>query len=268
VIVPLWLASVGWLVAHDVWPGFTARSAPTLQVTDWLKEAGKNSQFAIFNDVGRLGTMWTTHLIDEQSVLRTDLLWIEGAVVDLFPMVMEIDSTFTASGVLDELTVTLRADGIHPVRLHGERFHADFSFTLDAGTRDRSFKIPLSEGGIISGALNPFGQLGDLQVGQRWRMQAFNPIAALTGFGNRFIPMVVEVTGEERINTESGVVDCLVVEAANAKAWIDKHGAVQAQEMTLPMLGALRVVRQSLYDEQARRQAKQHHFRSPKRNRG
>lgn len=245
-----------WVVAHDVWPGFVAETAPKLQVTDWLRESGRRTQFAIYNDKGRLGTLWTVYIIDERSVQRWDLVWIEGYSEEFFPLGISVQSFFTIDGTLDELTVRLSSSQ-RSLRLHGERFPTDFSFFLEMGPMEKAFKIPLAEGGIFSGAVSPFAQLADLEVGQTWRMQAFNPIAVMTGMGERFIPMVVEVTGEETLVTESGTVSCLVVEAAHAKAWIDRNGAVQEQEVILPVLGKLRIVREAVFDERAKTAARQ-----------
>ncbi|MDO8629233.1 MAG: hypothetical protein Q7R41_01965, partial [Phycisphaerales bacterium] len=91
--------------------------------------------------------------------------------------------------------------------------------------------------------------------------QVVNPIAMLTGVGDQFIPMLVEVTGEERITTTDGSVNCLVVESPNARAWVDARGIVQAQEMTLPVVGRMRIVRESVFDETARNAAR--NYQSP-----
>lgn len=263
-IVPLWLASMGWLIAHDVWPGLSVQDAPTLQVTDWLKQAGRRTQFAIYNDAGRMGTICTDFLIDDESVQRDDTIWIDGSdPLGILPLRMIISSVFTADGILDEFTAKLFNNrGV--MRLHGERFPSDFSFTLEMQTISKSFKIPLADGRIIAGGFNPFSQTADLQVGQRWRMQVFNPIAVLTGFGDRFIPMVVAVTGKETIIADGTPVECFIVQAPGARAWIDVNGAVQTQEVTLPGLGVLRIVRLRGYDEDACRTMRRTLFLQPK----
>ncbi len=260
IIVPLWLASIGWLVAHDIWPGLTAQDSPTLQVSDWLKETGRQAQFAVYNSAGRLGTIWTEYGIDEEFVQRDDTILISGSgLLDIFPLRMIISSVFTGDGMLDEFTVKIDSNrGV--MLLHGERFPSDFSFTLETGTISKSFKIPLTQGRIISSGFNPFSQTTDLHVGQRWRVQMFNPVAVLTGFGDRFVPMIVEVTGKETIVAGGSLVECFVVQAANAKAWVDAQGAVREQQVTLPMLGTLRIVREGVYDEEARRVARRERF--------
>ncbi len=115
----------------------------------------------------------------------------------------------------------------------------------------RTFKLPLSEASLVSGAFNPFSDLSNLEVGRRWRMQVFNPIAAMTGFGNRFMPMLVEVTGREPLATPDGRVDCVIVESASAKAWVDPQGSVLLQEVTLPVIGKLRIAREAGFDDEA-----------------
>jgi hypothetical protein len=180
-------------------------------------------------------------------------------MMDIFPLRMNVSSVFTAEGVLDEFTASVDNER-GSLRLHGERFPADFSFTLETRRIMRSFKIPLAEGRIISGGFNPFSQLSGIQVGQRWRMQVFNPVAVLTGFGDRFVPMVVAVTGKETIIVDGAPVECFVVEAPNARAWVDGRGAVREQEVTLPVLGSLRIVRETVYDDEARRAARWKRF--------
>ena len=263
VIVPLWLAAMSWLVAHDVWPGLTAQDPPLLQATEWLKTEGVRAQFAIHNEHGRLGTIWTEYFIDRDSIQRWDTIWIEQFPVAIAPLRISADSIFTADGALDELTVRLENTETD-IRLHGERFHKDFSFNFESGPFDKSFKIPLAEGRIISGGgVNPFASLTNLTVGQRWRMQVFNPIAALTGLGDRFIPILVEVTGEEKIFSAGEEVNCLVVESAHARAWVDENGAVQIQEMTLPLVGKIRILREPTYDNKARLTVKRMRLRKP-----
>lgn len=253
-IVPLWLAAMSWLVAHDVWPGVSAKEPPLLQVTDWLKTEGRQSEFTIFDDSGKMGTIWTTYLIDGTSILRHDIIWIERLPFPVCPLRTSIDSTFSLAGELDDFRLTLR-NAETRLMLHGERFPSDFSFEFEMGLGEpaKLFKLPLHDGGTIAASFSPFSQLSDLKVGQRWRMQVFNPLAALTGLGERFLPMLVEVTGEEDIVTGQGVLRCLVVEASNTKAWVDSNGAVQVQELTMPLVGKIRIIRESGFDEAGRR---------------
>jgi len=248
-----------WLVAHDIAPHWTASSPPPLQSGEWLAD-GTKIQFTLSDAFGPMGSVWTEYLVDATSLRRDDLIWIDRLPVDLAPLRLNVGSVFTGEGVLDEFTIHLETAGAVPTwaRLHGERFHADFSFTLTSGPLERSFKIPLVEGGLVSGAFHPFGALTGLHVGQRWRMQVVNPIAMVSGIGNQFIPLLVEVTGEERITTLDGGVNCFVVESPSARAWVDAKGNVRAQEMTLPMLGTMRLERRAQFDEAAYIAARNH----------
>ena len=263
VIVPFWVGSMAWLVAQDVAPGWTAQDPPTLVASAWLREEGRRSQSAIFNDKGhRVGTIWTSYLIEQESIRRDDLVWIPRlelalgrAGAGVGPLGLWTAATYRVDGVLDEFDVKLRCPVVQ-AHLHGERFHADFSFSFESGPMMKTFKVPLAEAGMISAAFNPFEQLDDVQVGQRWRMQVFNPLAAVAGVGNRFIPLLVEVTGRETVQVgEGGERSCLVVEAPGAKAWVDERGVVWVQEVLLPVGGKLRIVREP-FDEAAKERAR------------
>jgi len=255
-IVPLWVAAMGWLIAHDVWPNWTALEPPRLKASDWLKGEGRRSQYTISDESGPFGAVWTKYLIDDRSILRADLIWIDRLPLPIGPIRITGTSAFTVEGVLDEFT--LRIEGAGPnVKLHGERFHSGFSFVLEIGHDNRTLKIPTAESGWISGAFHPFAELPNLQVGQSWRMQVVNPIAAITGIGTQFIPLMVRVTAEERLETPTGMRNCLVVETTHARAWIDARGVVLLQEMKIPMLGTMRIERVEEFDDNAYREASQ-----------
>jgi len=268
-VTPIWLLAMGWLVNHDIVPHWTASPPPALRPTDWLRDRGARSQFTIYDEFGEMGSVWTDYLVDERSIRRDDLVWIDRLPMDLAPVRIGVESVFTGEGVLDEFTIRLETTGAGRAgaKLHGERFHSDFSFTFESGPIERAFKIPLVDGGLVSGAFHPFGMLTNLRVGQRWRMQVVNPIAMLTGVGDQFIPLLVEVTGEQRIPTAFGGVNCLVVESPNAKAWVDAAGVVQVQEMTLPVIGTMRIEREADFDEAAYESARNYQSPKPRRER-
>lgn len=258
VIVPLWLLAMGWLVMHDILPAWTALDVPALKPTDAMKKGSGNTQHVMFDDNGDIGRIWTTYLIDESSIRRDDLIWIDRLPVDVVPLRVTVTSTFTGAGVLDELTVMIENED-HTFELHGERFDTDFSFTLDTGTPvKKAFKVPLSDGSMITAAFNPFSTLSDLKVGQRWRVQVFNPVATMMPFGDKFFRMLVEVTGEERLRTPWGEKNCLVVESPNARAWVDATGEVIKQELTLPLVGKMTVLREPEFEQDKFVAAKRH----------
>ncbi|MCO6437082.1 MAG: hypothetical protein J5J06_08340 [Phycisphaerae bacterium] len=254
---------MSWLFARDVLPGWMARPAPPLKVTEWLQTQGRKTQYTIANDDGRLGTMWTDYTIDETSIRRTDLVFIERFPLPIAPLRVTTDAVFQANGILDEFTVEVEYPS-GQLTLHGERFHSDFSFTLADGPLrrlQRTFKFPLTEGTLISDALSPFSSMAGLEVGQHWRIQVFNPVAVLTGLGERFRSVVVKVTGREFVSTNMGRAECFVLEALGAKAWVDDKGTVHRQEVELGIGGRIRIDREPLYDEDARAAARRFSFR-------
>ena len=261
-IVPLWMLAMSWVVAHDVWPGFTALPSPPLKLSEGLIRTGLKSRFSILADGGAMGTVWSQYNVDPRSVTREDLIWIDRLPAPITPLRINVYSVFTAEGTLDEVTVRVQNPDVD-LRLHGERFHSDFSFTLEGGAVEKTFKVPLTDGDFLGGAFHPFSAMTDLRVGQRWRMQGLNPIAWVTGVGRRFLPMLIEVTGEERITTATGDHNCLVVESSDAKAWVDAEGTVWVQEVKLPMLGRLRIQREAEFDEPLRHRTRNRSFHAP-----
>lgn len=243
---------MGWLVVNDVLPGITAKPPPPLHVNDWLRHDGRKTQYEISTPAGRIGTIWTDYLIDSTSVRRDDIVYIDKPLGELTPLRAIISSVFTSEGVLDEFTLRM-ANRTTDMELHGERFHADFSFSFETSVlpRKQTFKIPLADAGVVTGAFRPFASLSDLKVGDRWQMQVFNPIAAVSGFGRRFIPMLVEVTGSEVWTTSEGPVECLLVEASKAKAWVDRNGLVRKQTFSIPAFGDINITYEEGYDEVA-----------------
>lgn len=251
-IVPTWLAAMSWLFAHDVWPLFAARDLPRLQPSAWLREEGRRAQFEIHHKGIHIGTLWTEHRVGENVVSREDLIWLEQPTFLRESLRVRVSSTFSPEGLLDEFTFRFETGTAREFTLHGERFPSDFSFELTSGPIGKAFKVPLVDGGLISGAFTPFGDLGELHVGQTWKMQVFNPITGLTGVGKKFTSVLVEVTGEENIVGPDGVVKCFVVEASGAKAWLDENGAVILQEVEVPLMGTIRISRALEFDEAMR----------------
>ncbi len=248
-IVPLWLAAMSWLVAHDVWPALTAQDFPRVKVSDWLRESGSQARSTIHRNGRSIGSMWTEYLVGDETVERHDTLWFDPLPILEEQVRIDVYSTFTPEGLLDELTCILRTESLDRITLHGERFPADFSFTLENGPVQKAFKVPLIDGGLIGGAYNPFSHLEDLEVGRSWRMQVFNPLSVLTGMSTQFNSMLVQVTGEETVSVAGAARRCFIVEAPNAKAWVDRKGAVCVQEVTLPVMGTIRIAQQPDFNE-------------------
>ena len=64
--------AMGWLVAHDVLPTWTARQPPRLHATDFLQREGKQAQFTVFHENSSIGTIWTNYDADATSIQRRD----------------------------------------------------------------------------------------------------------------------------------------------------------------------------------------------------
>lgn len=251
IIVASWVAATGWLVKHDLLPVWTASPAPSPLRADWLAEGRTvELQCGVFRDNGRIGTMWTIYRYRPQVIEREDLILLEDLVPQLPSLRVEGGATFTPEGALDSLKVELRVSNHgFPITLSGERFPQDFAFTLDAGLGGiKPFKVPIGEADMIAEAFNPFTTLPKLSVGQSWRMQVINPLAALLNLSEKFRPVVVRVTGREKRATNFGARDCFVVEAEGVTAWVDDEGVVQVQEVRLPIGSTIRLLRER-YDE-------------------
>lgn len=249
-IVMFWLGAMSWLVARDVWPAWTAQTPPLVKIADHLQEEDNRQQSGIFDAGGRAGTIWTIYKPEKERIVREDLIRIDRFALPGAPLGLIVESVFTAEGVLDEFTLRIAKRGVKIVTLHGERFHADFSFELDSVYGGHhTFKLPLSESNLIASGFNPLAGLSDLHIGQAWRMQVFNPVSAVLGIGDRFIPLLVEVTGEETIHTMDGPIACLLVETnTGTRAWVSPDGIVHRQTAILPVGGALTIVRE-LFNE-------------------
>lgn len=250
-IVLLWASAMSWLVWHDILPAWTAQEPPRVVAADWVEKYGKNAQFGVFNQQGRrIGGVWTRYH-SGASTDREDDIYLTGFPL-LGPSHINIDSTFDLQGRLDEIDINIRGFW-DSIRIHGERFPTKFAFRIDAGPITRVFKIELSSVGTLSGAVLPFDAMPDLQVGQSWRLQVFNPIAAVTGRGDQFIQMLARVIGEEQILIDGESKDCFIVQTPSVKAWVERgSGLVLIQEVTLPIGGKF-VVKYEPYDEEAHR---------------
>lgn len=252
-IVLFWAVATSWLVWRDVVPAWTAQDPPPVVAADWVKRYGRQAQFGVFDTDGRrIGGIWTRYT-SGSTTDREDDIYLHG-----FPVLgathIHVKSVFDIDGRLDEIDIDVLGVWA-PIRIHGERFPSQFAIRIDAGLTKQVFKIDLTRAGMFSDMFRPFDAMPNLHVGQSWRMQVFNPLAAVTGIGDRFIPMLVRVTGRELFRLNGELKDCLIVESSNVKAWVDRRsGVVLVQEVTLPV-GGKYTVKCEPYDESARHDA-------------
>lgn len=248
-VVVFWLVATSWLFWHDILPAWTAQQPPRVVARAWVEQYGRQSQFGIYDPWDRrIGGIWTQYS-SGASTDREDNIYVQDFPL-LGPSHVEIRSSFNLSGQLDEIDIAVLGQW-NPIRIHGERFHKEFAFRIDAGVFRQAFKIDLAMAGTFSDVFRPFDAMPELRVGQSWRMQVFNPVAVVTGAGDRFVQKVVRVTAREVIELNGSVRDCFVVEAPNVKAWVEcRSGLVLVQEIALPVGGTFSVKFEE-YDPQA-----------------
>lgn len=252
-IVLFWAVATSWLVWRDVLPAWTAQDPPKVVAAEWVKRYGREAQFGVFDTDGRrIGGIWTRYT-SGSTTDREDDIYLDDCPL-LGPTHIHVKSVFDVEGQLDEIDIEVLGHW-NPIRIHGERFPSQFAIRIDAGLTKQVFKIDLARAGTFSDMFRPFDAMPNLRVGQSWRMQVFNPLAAVTGIGHRFIPMLVRVVGREMLRLNGELKDCLIVESTNVKAWVDRRsGVVLIQEVTLPV-GGTYTVKCEPYDETARRDA-------------
>jgi hypothetical protein len=240
-IVLGWLASMGWLIHHDVLPAWTARDVPKYAVGAWLSADLVHSQARLESKTGkRIGTAWTEYTQNNGRLSRSDVLWLENLAV-LPAIRIQSTAEFTPEGELDEMYVNVYGAGEH-ISLKGENYSGSMAFEMWVGKRSQLFKIDGAAIGVVGDAMRPFTALPDIAVGQSWRLNALNPLSALSGIGPKFIPMLVKVTGREHVLHRGEAVECFVVTTDRARAWVDARGAVIRQEVDLPIGGTISIV--------------------------
>jgi hypothetical protein len=254
-ILFFWCGAMGWLGWHDLWPAWTAKTPPALTSAS-LAPGNTNLQTGIFDAHGfRRGTIWTRYSVAGGIIARDELV----ALDDLSPLPrlrIEFDLHYAEDGILDDLSMKLRGADV-PIELKGERFASQMAFELTAGPIRQTFKISTADAAMISGSMNPFPNMPDLHVGQTWRMSVIDPLSM--GRGSRFTSIVARVTEKATLTTDRGPVECFVVEAPGARAWVAHDGAVVQQEVELPLLGKI-TLRDEPYDAAAREAARRHNI--------
>ena len=246
-LIAFWAVMMGWLGWHDIWPAWTAQEPPALGFQNLGNMESDRTQAGIFDHRNRrVGTSWTTHTRLGGGILRQDCLWIEKFSA-MPPTRIMIDSTFDPDGQLDGIEAHVSGVGF-PIKLVGERFPREFAFMLKVGRAPpRKFKIPHSHAGAFGDVFKPFAVLHDLRVGQSWRMQVFNPLAAAIGFGETFTPVLVRVTRTETLVRDGMAEECFVVETSGSRALVGPDGQVREQSVEMPLGGTI-TIRDEPYD--------------------
>ncbi|MBP7934881.1 MAG: hypothetical protein KA354_09580 [Phycisphaerae bacterium] len=247
----LWLSAMAALFVRDVLPSWTAQNAPPLR-PDLIAPLGlQEQQYGIFlGDGTRIGTAWGK--VEASATTTT----VQGTVfIECRPLVngirIETNSKFDSSGTLEAFNLWVYGVRLPGVRrgpgmqiwVHGERLGIYFPCELHFGAIHKEANLDVSASRLIGDSLRPVAYLPSLSVGQSWRMQILDPLAAALRGKTQFKSIIARVTGTEIISVQDGEIECFVVETSpdKTKAWVDKLGCVRKQEVELPGLGVVRI---------------------------
>lgn len=256
----LWLTAMSALIMRDVWPAWTAQDPPHLTAAQFADE-DRQEQFAIFDGQGnRLGTAWgEIGRGTGDVVVMTGTILIDGIAQLPIPAIrIESETQFDTAGELDSFNLDVYGVPMTPISVKGERRGIYFPCELKIGPIERQASLDVSASRMIGESIRPFNILPNLRVGQSWRMQLLDPVAAVISNRTEFRSVVARVTGRETIASAGGSVDCFVVEVQDqTKAWVTTDGRVirQIVNSPIPVIGKLRVEAEA-YNEAALKQAK------------
>jgi hypothetical protein len=241
------------LFVRDILPSWTAQDAPPLRPEAIAKLAQQEQQYGIYlGDGTRVGTAWGSVEANQSipsvtlrgTVLLDGLRLVKGIRI-------ETSSEFDANGALDSFNLRVhgvRLPGVRSgpatrIRVHGERRGIYFPCEMQFGTLRREANLDVSASRMISDSLRPFTYLPALSVGQSWRMQVLDPVAAALSGKTQFKSIIARVTGTETIREGGKEIECFLVETSpdKTKAWVDKSGCVRRQEVDLPGFGIIRI---------------------------
>lgn len=253
----LWVAAMSCLFMRDVYPAWTAQDAPPVTPAMLNNLQALQEQYGIFRgDGARLGTAWSNIAM---SGGNTTVHGTAALAPAMLPEVrIETITEFTPDGALDSFSLDVYGVPMTVIKVRGERRGPYFPCELQVGPLIRQANLELSASRMIGDTLRPFSYLPTLKVGQSWRMQLLDPVAAVMARRTQFTSIVARVTGEETIQHDGRPVICKVVETSpqQVKAWVAPDGRVLVQEAEMPGLGKVRV-EQERYNNVARSEVKE-----------
>lgn len=252
-VVLLWVSAMTALFVRDIWPAWSAQDVPALTKAEVADLSHREEQFAILRvgDNARLGTAWSDLRVTSEhtSIRGTIAVHAQGLLPSLR---IETETEFDASGGLDSFG--LRVHGLQMrIYVRGERRGIYFPVEMHFGTFHREANLDMAATRMIGDSMRPFTFLPTLRVGQSWRMQILDPIAAAIGGKTQFRSIVARVVRTETIEHNGEQVECFVVETSPQQivAWVDRTGRVLVQELEVPGFGRIRVCEEP-YNEKAR----------------
>jgi hypothetical protein len=238
----LWVTAMVSLVVRDVLPGWTAQDPPPITGDHFKLLDEPRQQFGMFNGQNRrLGTAWSDVQVTSGATSVYGTVVLDG--LTFIPRVrINTTTSFDTTGALETFDMQVLGVLDQKIVVQGERRGIYFPVVMQFGPIRREVNLDFSASRMIGESLRPFGYLPTLRVGQSWRMQILDPVAAVMTGRTDFKSVVATVTGKETIRhpTQEGeTVDCFVVETSptRSKAWVDANGTVFRQEVEMPGLG-------------------------------
>lgn len=246
-VAVMWLAAMSALFMRDIWPSWSAQDSPPLKKESLAGLRSTDEQYGLYKitangQTTRIGTAWNTLSPTADGCSLRGTVLVEG--LPLVPRVrVETETVFDAEGGLDSFW--LRVFGVPQTKIfvRGERHGIYFPCEIHLGPLHRDANLEISASRLIGDTFRPFSFLPTLEVGQSWRMQIVDPLAAVIGRRMQFKSIVARVTGMEKLTIGGEQVECFVVQTSpqTVKAWVNRQGRVLMQEVAWPGLGNLRV---------------------------
>jgi hypothetical protein len=263
------LLANGALLWREVVPYWLTSSAPSNPASHLGIGERRVNQVGIFMATtnARVGSSWLESRRFENSVTVQSRTMLESlpipaqtvapAVVFNTSIRYELREDYRPGRlpIPDEIEMELNGLGF-PIRARGEYFTGEFPFEWRVGDQRGRLLFPADSLRSLGDVFRPFDRLPGLYVGRTWSIEVFNPLAGmlpgLAGPGMQSEKIVVRVTGKEDIEhpLTGENVSTFVVDAPQARAWVAADGAVLVQEVELPVIGGLRLVKEP-FDQRA-----------------
>lgn len=252
-VTSIWLVAMSALVARDVLPAWRAKPMPPVATRQMVDLLGGDHQMGIYDGKGRrIGTTWSSYLAGSGLLVTTTTAFSKAGL--LSGCLINTQVRFSEADVLDEFEMKLLGPGVS-LELRGENYAPHFPCELKIGTKVHRFKLASKMAGLLSDVIRPFYSLPELRVGDSWTIEVVDLLGALRRGKADIRPMLVKVTGREKIEVGGRLVDCFVLETTRVRAWADENGLVLMQEMDLPLLGRM-MLRSEPFAEETRRAAR------------
>jgi len=249
IVTGVWLVAMTALVRRDLLPYWLADDPPAAVMI------AHQSQMGVTDSAGRrIGAIWVRTSTGPQLATVRSTTYLEPRalaqqLLHINRILIESDLTYERDGTLYEFAIAVFGAGI-PIRIKGERLGTDFAVSATAGDLKTMLALDGETFQHLGETIRPFGRLGRLSVGLRWRVRVLDPFSALTGGAPRFYTHLSTVTRRETLDIDGEAIECFRIELPGAIAWSDARGDIVRQEVQTPLLGRWIMTREP-FDELA-----------------